>query len=79
MTDSRKQILGMVAAGRITATEAERLLLLWSEERESRWIFGACAAPAAMNFLHAVWVQVVAMGGLHHVAGLVAQFLGGMR
>jgi hypothetical protein len=79
MRQGRKQIIDMVAAERITPAEAERLLLLWNEERESRWIFGACAAPPAMNFLHAVWMQMVATGGLHHAAGLVAQILGGVR
>lgn len=79
MRQGRKRILEMLTAGRITPMEAERLLLLWNEERESRWVFGACATPAAMNFLHAVWMQVVATGGLHHAAGLAAQILGGVR
>lgn len=76
MRQERTQILGMVAAGRITALEGERLLLAWSEERESRWVFGACAAPAVVNFLHAVWLQVQ-VTGLHHVAELVSRILGG--
>ena len=63
MKDSRKQILGMVMAGRITPLEAERLLMAWNEERESRWVFGACAAPAVVNFAHAVWLHVVSSGG----------------
>jgi hypothetical protein len=79
MSDSRKQILGMVVAGRITPVEAERLLLAWSEERESRWVFGACAAPAVMNFAHAVWLQMVATDGLHGAAGLVSWIVGGVR
>ena len=79
MKDYRKSILGLVAAGRITAPEAERLLMAWNEERESRWVFGACAAPAAVNFVHAVWMHWVAMGGLHQAAGLVSWILGGVR
>jgi hypothetical protein len=78
MKKNRDAILEMVVLGRITPLEAERLLLAWSEERESRWIFGACATPAVVNFVHAMWLQVVAMGGLHHVAGLLSQFLGGV-
>lgn len=79
MRDSRKQILGMVMAGRITPLEAERLLMAWNEERESRWVFGACAAPAVVNFAHAVWLQVVSSGGVHPAAGLVSWILGGVR
>jgi len=79
MRRERKQILEMVVAGRITPLEAERLLFAWNEERESRWVFGACAAPAVMNFVHAVWLQVAAMGGLHPAAGLVSWILGGVR
>lgn len=78
MKKDRSAILELVSLGRITPVEAERLLVAWSEERESRWIFGACAAPAVVNFAHALWLQVVGMGGLHHVAGLMSQFLGGV-
>jgi hypothetical protein len=78
MQKDRNAILQLVALGRITPLEAERLLIALSEERESRWVFGACAAPAVVNFAHAVWMQVLGMGGLHHAAGLVSQILGGM-
>ena len=79
MRDSRKRILEMLMAGRITPVEAERLLMAWNEERESRWVFGACAAPAAVNFGHAVWLQMVSSGGVHSAAGLVSWILGGVR
>jgi hypothetical protein len=35
-------ILGLVAAGRISAMEAERLLRVWSDAREEIWIIAAC-------------------------------------
>lgn len=79
MSSGRKQIMGMVAAGRITAWEGERLLMAWNEERESRWIFGACAAPALVSFLHSVWLWALNAGVLQHAVGLVSQFLGGVR
>jgi hypothetical protein len=79
MSDSRKRILEMVMAGRITPLEGERLLMAWNEERESRWIFGACAAPAALNFAHAVWLHLVTSGGVHGTAGLLSWILGGVR
>jgi hypothetical protein len=76
MNRNRKQILEMVADGRINAWQAERLLIASSEERESRWIFGACAAPAAISFLHSVWLWSLQAGVLQHA---VSQFLGGVR
>lgn len=79
MSDHRKEILRMVMAGRITPLEAERLLMAWNEERESRWVFGACAAPAVVNFAHAVWLHIVNSGGIHSAAGLVSWILGGVR
>lgn len=79
MRQERKQILGMVEAGRITPGEGERLLLAANEERESRWVFGACAAPAVVNFVHAVCMQMIAAGGLHGAAALLGQILGGVR
>ena len=79
MNGGRKQIVGMVAAGRITPWEAERLLMAWNEERESRWVFGACAAPAVASFLHSVWLWAVNAGLLQHAVALLGQFLGGER
>lgn len=79
MKDYRKEILGMVVTGRITALDAERLLMAWNEERESRWVFGACAAPAAVNFVHAVWIHIITTCGLHPAAGLVSWIFGGVR
>ena len=79
MKQERKQILEMVIAGRMTPLEAERLLLVWNEERESRWIFSACAAPAVVNLVHAVWLQMAGSGGIHTAAGVVSWILGGVR
>ncbi len=79
MSGDRKQILGMVAAGRITPWEAERLLMAWNEERESRWVFGACAAPAVVSFLHAVWLQMAGTGALHAAMVVVNAVFGGVR
>jgi hypothetical protein len=38
----RTTILGLVAAGRISAAEAERLLRVWNDAREELWIVAAC-------------------------------------
>jgi len=79
MSGNRREILGMVAAGRITAWEGERLLAAWNEERESRWIFGACAAPALVSFLHSLWLQAISSGALHAAWVLLSGLPGGMR
>ena len=42
MRNERRTILGLVAAGRISAMEAERLLRVWNDAREELWIIAAC-------------------------------------
>lgn len=42
MRSERRTILGLVAAGRISAVEAERLLRVWTDSREELWIIAAC-------------------------------------
>jgi hypothetical protein len=42
MRSERRAILGLVAAGRISAMEAERLLRIWNDAREELWILGVC-------------------------------------
>ncbi len=42
MKNERRTILGLVAAGRISAREAERLLRVWNDAREELWVLAAC-------------------------------------
>jgi hypothetical protein len=42
MGNERRTILGLVAAGRISALEAERLLRAWNDSREELWVITAC-------------------------------------
>jgi hypothetical protein len=42
MGNERRTILGLVAAGRISAMEAERLLRAWNDSREELWVIAAC-------------------------------------
>jgi hypothetical protein len=42
MRSERRTILRLVAAGRISAVEAERLLRVWNDAREELWIIAAC-------------------------------------
>lgn len=44
MQTDRRAIFQLIAMGRITPLEAERLLMAWNEGRESRWALGALIA-----------------------------------
>jgi hypothetical protein len=52
MNTDRRAILSLVAAGRITAAEAERLLAAWNEGRETFWILAFCLAFACLAQAH---------------------------
>ena len=52
MDMDRRTILSLIAMGRITAAEAERLIAAWNEGRELAWILGACLAFACLGQLH---------------------------
>ncbi|MGA7858918.1 MAG: hypothetical protein WCA11_13365 [Terracidiphilus sp.] len=55
MNTDRRVILTLIAMGRITPREAERLLAVWDEGREAVWIAGACClAVAILELPHAV-------------------------
>ncbi|MFP5235856.1 MAG: hypothetical protein ACLGSD_08125 [Acidobacteriota bacterium] len=85
MNRDRQTILALVAAGRINAAEAERLLAAASDAHEMFWIAAVCAlaaiaplhwtgsgfAPIAQNALHA------AAHTLHHILTLAVQQIGG--
>jgi hypothetical protein len=49
MTYERRAILSLVAMGRITAAEAERLIAAWQDTREFVWIAAACIAACALH------------------------------
>ncbi len=88
MKKDRRTILSLVALGRITPVEAERLLIVWNEAREGAWIFTACVAaalltqvnlpqllPGLTHIAHAFF----AGGALHRTLGLVTSFVGGLQ
>ena len=49
MISERRAILSLVATGRITAAEAERLILTWQDAREWVWIAIVCAAACILQ------------------------------
>jgi hypothetical protein len=68
MSYQQRAILSLLAAGRITAFEAERLIAAWEDTREWLWIAGAGVAACLLQAhphmnLHAL------LGLLHSVVG----------
>ena len=52
MNTDRRAILALIALGRITPAEAERLLVVWNESRETAWILSASVGFALLAQLH---------------------------
>jgi hypothetical protein len=52
MNTDRRAILSLVASGRITASEAERLLAAWNDSRETAWILALSLAFALLAQIH---------------------------
>jgi hypothetical protein len=87
MNTERRAILSLVAAGRITPAEAERLLAAWNEGRESLWIFAcslifACLAQLHLQellkeLLHFLSAQSLA-GAMPQALSPITDFLGGI-
>jgi len=85
MNRDRQTILSLVAAGRINAAEAERLLAAANGAHEMFWIAAVCAlavlAPlhwsAAAPAHFAQTAISAAAEALHHILTLAAQHIGG--
>ena len=52
MNSDRRTILALIAMGRITPGQAERLLAAVNESRETAWIVALCLAGACLTQLH---------------------------
>ena len=52
MNTDRRAILELIAMGRITPSEAERLLAAWNESRETTWVLIGAFALALIAQLH---------------------------
>lgn len=74
MSAERRAVFHLVALGRMTSAEAERLLAIGSADRESRWMVAACAVMAIVATLHSVLP-----GAGSAVWQVLHQALGGMR
>ncbi len=88
MNTDRRAILSLVAMGRITVAEAERLLVAWNESRETAWIVGLCLAFACLAqlnlrelflmLMHFCSAQLPALAeAVHHALSPITDVLGG--
>ena len=78
MHRERQAILSLVALGRITPREAERLLAAWNAGREEMWIIGACAAAVLAQSLAPLAHLVQALLFLHHSMAANTCWIGGL-
>jgi hypothetical protein len=85
MKSERRTILQLLAAGRISSGEAERLLAAASADRESLWVLAGCAVFTATQ-AHAFAVPMIecartilawSLPALQHALGLIASTQGG--
>jgi hypothetical protein len=79
MHTDRRAILHLVAMGRITATEAERLLIAWNDGREVLWILAACILVASITQLHLEGLLPVLLQIAHALPPVMTHFFGGMQ
>lgn len=88
METERRYLLHLVGLGRLTPAEAERLLIVGNEGRETRWILTACMVLALLGEIHAgQWLPGLlqhmrllfgAWIALRHAVSLGHQVWGGM-
>jgi hypothetical protein len=88
MHTDRRTILSLVAHGRITAYEAERLLIAWNEQRESVLVFTACIVlvllaqinvQQGLSMLAHCADALMASDSLHRALTLLMRFTGGLQ
>ena len=87
MQGDRRAILALIAMGRITPGEAERLLAAWNESRETAWILVASFGFALLGQLqlhelvpmltHFINAQIPALAEAMHALSLITG-IGGM-
>ncbi len=83
MERGRQTILSLVALGRITPREAERLLAAWNAGREDLWAIAVCAAACVGELLPALGrvahlLLPGALPGVHHAVAAITYWMGGV-
>ena len=87
MQSDRRAILSLLAARRITALEAERLLVVWNDSRESFWLVAlsiiALSAQAnlkpSLSLLLDLTHLLLPAFALHHTATTLTYFSGAIQ
>ncbi|HEV2215011.1 MAG TPA: hypothetical protein VGR64_06950 [Terracidiphilus sp.] len=79
MRSDRVAIWRLLAMGRISANEAERLLAESRRGAETAWIVAGFAAAALLVEWHGVRLLPGSLENLASAAKTVAQWMGGMR
>jgi hypothetical protein len=83
MRRERQTILSLIALGRITPRESERLLAAWNAGREELWVIAACAVIGfaqslpALERLGNAWLPGI-LPGLHHAVASITYWTGGV-
>jgi len=87
MNQDRRAIYQLLAQGRISPAQAERLIAAFGAERETAWVVAGCAAIVLFAQLHILApavlhiVREMVAGGLpalHHIVNSIAFLLGGL-
>lgn len=89
MNTDRRTILALIAMGRITPSEAERLIAAWNETRETAWILAISLAFVCLtqfhlhevvpSFLHFLNAQIPAIAqAMHRALSPITDSLGGL-
>ncbi len=78
MDTACRAILQLVAQGRLTPLDAERLLRTWNDRRETAWVMACVAVIAVAGQMHASAALAVPLAHIGHALLRVNQFLGGM-
>ena len=78
MHRERQTIISLLALGRITPKEAERLLAAWDAGRDEMWVTGACVAACLSRFLPELGRLVQSWLPTHHALAAITYWMGGM-
>jgi hypothetical protein len=83
MKRDRQVILWLVALGRITPAEAERLLAAWNADREELLVLAAClvislteSLPVLAHLAHTLLPEGIP--GVHHAITAISYWMGGV-
>jgi hypothetical protein len=78
MGSDRRAILTLIAMGRITPREAERLLAAWNEGREMWWIAAGCLVAAVVVQLHGTTLAPGSFDFLGQGLKVLTHWVGGL-